>query len=49
MKADIYIHPKALVETNEVSEGTRIWAFAHGLKGAAGKKRVRRLEGEKVR
>ncbi|MCF7818260.1 MAG: N-acetyltransferase [Kiritimatiellales bacterium] len=25
----IFIHPKALVETDAVGEGTRIWAFAH--------------------
>jgi len=31
---DTYIHPKALVETNHVGEGTRIWAFAHILEGA---------------
>lgn len=29
-----YQHPQALVETSEVGEGTRIWAFAHLLPGA---------------
>ena len=29
-----YVHPKALVETNQVGAGTRIWAFVHVLKGA---------------
>jgi UDP-2-acetamido-3-amino-2,3-dideoxy-glucuronate N-acetyltransferase len=29
-----YIHPKALVETDQIGTGTRIWAFAHILKGA---------------
>lgn len=24
-----YIHPKALVETDTIGDGTRIWAFAH--------------------
>ncbi len=27
--ADIFIHPTALVETVDVGEGTRIWAFTH--------------------
>ncbi len=27
-------HPLALVETNKIGEGTRIWAFAHVLPGA---------------
>jgi len=29
-----YIHPKALVESSHIGHGTRIWAFAHILKGA---------------
>lgn len=29
-----YIHPKALCETQQVGDGTRIWAFAHVLPGA---------------
>jgi UDP-3-O-[3-hydroxymyristoyl] glucosamine N-acyltransferase len=29
-----YIHPHALVETAEIGAGTRIWAFAHVMKGA---------------
>jgi acetyltransferase-like isoleucine patch superfamily enzyme len=32
---DRYYHPTALVETPHVGEGTRIWAFAHVLKGAS--------------
>lgn len=28
------IHPSAIVETNEIAEWTRIWAFAHVLEGA---------------
>lgn len=27
-------HPRALVESDQIGEGTRIWAFAHVLKGA---------------
>ncbi|MGC2108141.1 MAG: acyltransferase [Candidatus Korobacteraceae bacterium] len=29
-----FVHPQALVETGEIGEGTRIWAFAHVMKGA---------------
>ncbi len=29
-----FIHPHALVETDNIGEGTRIWAFAHVMKGA---------------
>lgn len=31
---NVYIHPKAIVETKCVGKGTRIWAFTHILKGA---------------
>jgi len=31
---DFYVHPKALVESETIGSGTRIWAFAHVLKGA---------------
>ena len=27
--SETYIHPKALVETDRIGAGTRIWAFAH--------------------
>jgi UDP-2-acetamido-3-amino-2,3-dideoxy-glucuronate N-acetyltransferase len=30
-----FVHPHALVETQEIGEGTRIWAFTHVLAGAA--------------
>ena len=30
-----FIHTKALVETRSIGPGTRIWAFAHVMKGAA--------------
>ncbi|MCK4303859.1 MAG: N-acetyltransferase [Candidatus Eisenbacteria sp.] len=32
--ADIYIHPSGINESEQVGEGTRIWAFAHVMKGA---------------
>lgn len=31
---DVYIHPHAIVESKNIGKGTRIWAFAHILKGA---------------
>lgn len=30
----VFIHPQALVESPNIGPGTRIWAFAHVLKGA---------------
>jgi acetyltransferase-like isoleucine patch superfamily enzyme len=30
----VQIHPNAIVETNEIGENTRIWAFVHILNGA---------------
>ncbi len=32
--ANYYVHPQALAESEEIGEGTRIWAFAHVMKGA---------------
>jgi acetyltransferase-like isoleucine patch superfamily enzyme len=32
--ADIYFHPAALVETDAIGAGTRVWAFAHVMRGA---------------
>jgi acetyltransferase-like isoleucine patch superfamily enzyme len=32
--ADTFIHPHALVETDRVGAGTRIWAFAHVMRDA---------------
>jgi len=29
-----FAHPNALVETTRIGEGTRVWAFAHVMKGA---------------
>jgi acetyltransferase-like isoleucine patch superfamily enzyme len=31
---DFYCHPTALVETDAIGSGTRIWAFAHVMEGA---------------
>ena len=30
----MYIHPQAICESNQIGEGTRIWAFAHIMSGA---------------
>jgi len=29
-----FVHPQALVESEQIGEGTRVWAFAHVMKGA---------------
>ncbi len=29
-----FVHPQALVESETIGEGTRLWAFAHVMKGA---------------
>lgn len=34
MAGDVYVHPTALNESDSVGVGTRIWAFAHVMKGA---------------
>jgi len=34
MKAGFFKHPSALVESTAIGAGTRIWAFAHVLRGA---------------
>ena len=31
---DVFIHEKALVETQHIGSGTRVWAFAHVMAGA---------------
>jgi UDP-2-acetamido-3-amino-2,3-dideoxy-glucuronate N-acetyltransferase len=33
-KHNFFAHPQALVDTDEVGENTRIWAFAHVMRGA---------------
>ncbi|MEI8175736.1 MAG: acyltransferase [Candidatus Omnitrophota bacterium] len=33
-KITYFRHPEALVETTQIGDGTRIWAFAHLMKGA---------------
>ena len=36
MKSSSYfVHPQALVETESIGEGTRVWAFAHVMQGAS--------------
>jgi acetyltransferase-like isoleucine patch superfamily enzyme len=32
MNDTVYIHPKAVVESNQIGNGTRIWAFSHVMK-----------------
>src|SRR6201981_2663356 len=32
--SDIFVHPRALCESEQVGKGTRIWAFAHVMRGA---------------
>jgi UDP-2-acetamido-3-amino-2,3-dideoxy-glucuronate N-acetyltransferase len=34
MGSDFFQHPTALVESNRIGSGTRIWAFSHVLEGA---------------
>lgn len=34
MEKDFFVHPNALVESDKIGAKTRIWAFAHVLKGA---------------
>lgn len=31
---EYYVHPQALMESNSIGKGTRIWAFTHVLPGA---------------
>lgn len=31
---DVFCHRQALVESDEIGDGTRVWAFAHVMKGA---------------
>ena len=34
MGSEFFVHPQALNESSQVGAGTRIWAFAHVMKGA---------------
>ncbi|MFP3881057.1 MAG: acyltransferase [Actinomycetota bacterium] len=34
MATDYFAHPTALVETDDVGSGSRVWAFAHVMEGA---------------
>ncbi len=30
----VFVHPQAIVETDSIGAGTRVWAFSHVMKGA---------------
>jgi acetyltransferase-like isoleucine patch superfamily enzyme len=30
---ELYVHPNSLVETQQIGEGTRVWAFTHVMQG----------------
>lgn len=34
LEQQVFIHPQALVESEEIGPGTRVWAFAHVMSGA---------------
>lgn len=34
MPADVFVHPHGLCESEDVGAGTRVWAFAHVMRGA---------------
>lgn len=34
MNESVFVHPTALVESDDVGAGTRVWAFAHVMAGA---------------
>jgi UDP-2-acetamido-3-amino-2,3-dideoxy-glucuronate N-acetyltransferase len=34
MDPSVRVHPRGLVESDEIGAGTRVWAFAHVMKGA---------------
>jgi UDP-2-acetamido-3-amino-2,3-dideoxy-glucuronate N-acetyltransferase len=34
MSSGVFVHERALCESHDVGEGTRVWAFAHVMKGA---------------
>ena len=34
MAEENFVHPSALVESDDIGEGTRVWAFAHVMEGA---------------
>jgi len=33
VEESVYIHPTALVESHQIGQGTRVWAFAHIMRG----------------
>ncbi len=32
--AEVFVHPQGMNDSDQVGEGTRVWAFAHVMKGA---------------
>jgi len=34
LEKKFYVHPKALVESDDIGDHTRVWAFAHVMKGS---------------
>jgi CRP-like cAMP-binding protein len=48
MNADVFVHPQALNESEQVGGGTRIWAFAHVMKGAVVGERAALLNGTRT-
>jgi UDP-2-acetamido-3-amino-2,3-dideoxy-glucuronate N-acetyltransferase len=34
MSGSFFVHPQAIVDSTDIGEGTRVWAFSHILKGA---------------
>lgn len=34
MPEDVFVHPAAIVESDSIGTGTRVWAFSHVLRGA---------------
>ena len=41
--AGVFVHPMALCESDDVGAGTRVWAFAHVMAGAAHRRRLQHL------
>src|SRR5512146_3057238 len=33
--SDVFVHPLAIVESDDIGPGTRIWAFSHVMRGAS--------------
>ena len=39
----VFVHERALVETDDIGPGTRIWAFAHVMAGSPDRRRLQRV------